>query len=230
MGLLKKITRPISKVLDKIVPNEIKPALPFLAAAVPFLAPTSGMFATMAGRAALSGGSNLLAQLAQEGSEGDFSGLSTLLAAGTGALSAPQVSKTNLASPGDYFRMRSELAGGEGFTNQGLEYLAKGADFLGGGGPGNQAFEGSAVDILGKGGTKAGFDMATAKAAAIPITQGTTDLAVAEGRRLEKQQAIDDALAQAELLADSGARAAAIRQFMEGAGYFSDEEIEETIC
>jgi hypothetical protein len=39
MGFLKKITRPISRVLDKIVPNEIKPALPFLAAAAPFMAP-----------------------------------------------------------------------------------------------------------------------------------------------------------------------------------------------
>jgi hypothetical protein len=28
----KKITKPIAKVLDKIVPNEIKPALPFIAA------------------------------------------------------------------------------------------------------------------------------------------------------------------------------------------------------
>jgi hypothetical protein len=36
---VKSITKPIAKVLDKIVPNEIKPALPFLAAAVPFLAP-----------------------------------------------------------------------------------------------------------------------------------------------------------------------------------------------
>jgi hypothetical protein len=35
------VTRPISKVLDKIVPNEIKPALPFLAAAVPFMLPGS---------------------------------------------------------------------------------------------------------------------------------------------------------------------------------------------
>ena len=39
MGFLKKLTKPISKVLDKIVPNEIKPALPFLAAAAPFMAP-----------------------------------------------------------------------------------------------------------------------------------------------------------------------------------------------
>ena len=63
----------------------------------------------------------------------------------------------------------------------------------------------------------------------VPFTQATTDLAVADARRLEKQQAIDDALAQAELLEDSGARAAAIRQFMEAAGYFSEDEIVETI-
>jgi hypothetical protein len=39
MGFLKKITRPISRALDKIIPNEVKPALPFLAAAAPFMAP-----------------------------------------------------------------------------------------------------------------------------------------------------------------------------------------------
>ena len=65
MGFLKKITRPISRVLDKIVPNEIKPALPFLAAAAPFLAP--GIMGTsMLQRALVSGGLNLGSQLAQE--------------------------------------------------------------------------------------------------------------------------------------------------------------------
>ena len=100
MGLLKKfkkavkkITKPVSRFLDKVVPNEIKPFLPYAAAAVPFLAPTAGIFGSMAGRAALSGGANLLSQLSQEGSEGDFSGLSALLASGTGALSAPGAQK-----------------------------------------------------------------------------------------------------------------------------------------
>jgi hypothetical protein len=37
--VFKKVTKPFAKVLDKIVPNEIKPALPYLAAAFPFLAP-----------------------------------------------------------------------------------------------------------------------------------------------------------------------------------------------
>ena len=72
MGLFKKIFRPIRKVLDKVVPNEIKPFLPYAAAAVPFLAPTSGIFGTMAGRAALAGGANIAAQLAQEGADDDI--------------------------------------------------------------------------------------------------------------------------------------------------------------
>ena len=32
---VKKITRPIAKVLDKVVPNEIKPFLPYAAAVAP---------------------------------------------------------------------------------------------------------------------------------------------------------------------------------------------------
>ncbi len=44
MGFLKKITRPISRVLDKIVPNEIKPFLPYAAALAPVLGPQMGLF------------------------------------------------------------------------------------------------------------------------------------------------------------------------------------------
>ena len=223
MGFLKKITRPISRVLDKIVPNEIKPALPFLAAAAPFMAP--GIMGTsMLQRALVSGGLNLGAQLAQEGSEGEFSPLSVALASGIGALSAPgtpevvgSAGETITAaqpSAADFFS--GKAAGMKpGFAKSGLGALEKSANYLTG-----------AAETL----TNNPFSMEGLKASIVPITQGTTDLAIAEGRRLEKQQAIDDALAQAELLEDSGARAAAIRQFMEGAGYFSDEEIEETIA
>ena len=235
MGFLKKITRPISKVLDKIVPNEIKPALPFLAAAAPFMAP--GIMGTgMLQRALVSGGLNLGAQLAQEGSEGEFDALSVALASGIGALSAPgtpggrtlpdgsggsysqvmggnKLASAGTPSAGDYLRGLSDSGG---ITDQTLNFLGKGSDKLIG------LSEGLANEGI--------FSKAGAKALSIPLTQGTMDLASAEARRLEKQQAIDDALAQAELLADSGARAAAIRQFMEGAGYFSDEEIEETIA
>ena len=190
MGFLKKITRPISRVLDKIVPNEIKPALPFLAAAAPFMAP--GIMGiggnTMLSRALISGGLNLGSQLAQEGSEGDFSPLSVALASGIGALSAPNAASTIRGVDPNFVGPRPAP---EGILGQGKEFLAKSAEFLG-------PQTGGAVDILGKGGTQAGLNLETAKAAMVPFTQATTDLAVAEARRLEKEQAIDDALAQAE--------------------------------
>ena len=85
MGFLKKLTKPISKFLDKIVPNEIKPALPYLSAFAPFMLPHTGIMSSMLGRGLTMGGLNIGSQLAQEGSEGEFSGLSALLAAGTGA-------------------------------------------------------------------------------------------------------------------------------------------------
>ena len=66
MGFLKKIFKPVSKVLDKIVPNEIKPALPYLSAFAPMLLPTTGIFGSMLGRGLTSGGLNLASQLAQE--------------------------------------------------------------------------------------------------------------------------------------------------------------------
>ena len=97
MGLLKKITRPISKVLDKVIPNEIKPALPFIAAAgIPlgfasglgsFLAPT--LSSTLQG-AIGSGILNLGAQASQEGFDKRGLNLGSLgLASLGGALAAP---------------------------------------------------------------------------------------------------------------------------------------------
>jgi hypothetical protein len=97
--VVKAITKPISKVLDKIVPNEIKPILPYAAALFPFLAP--GAFGAMASglgsfgisnpliqRGLLSGGLNLVSQASQEGAaERGINPLSLALAAGTGALS-----------------------------------------------------------------------------------------------------------------------------------------------
>ena len=85
MGLLKKIFKPVSKVLDKIVPNEIKPILPYLAAFAPHLAGMQGIMGSgMMQRALMSGGLNIGAQLAQEGNEGDVNWLSTALASGVG--------------------------------------------------------------------------------------------------------------------------------------------------
>ena len=129
----KKITKPIARFLNKFIPNELKPFLPYAAAAVPFLAPASGIFATMAGRGLLSGGANIFSQLAQEGNEGEISGLSALLAAGTGALSAPG---RTVGIDGDTVGGAKEFFGAkargmdEGILRSGAEFLEKTAGGL----------------------------------------------------------------------------------------------------
>ena len=97
-GLLKKITRPIAKILDKVVPNEIKPALPYLAAAVPFMLPagfTMGGLSSAMSRALASAAASSVSQLSQEGA--DKRGLNpftTALSGISGYLATPGASGT----------------------------------------------------------------------------------------------------------------------------------------
>ena len=90
-----KITKPIAKVLDKIVPNEIKPALPFIAAALPFMLPagfTIGSLGTAASRAIAMAAANAGSQLSQEGAEKYGLNIPSVgLSALGGYLSAPGV-------------------------------------------------------------------------------------------------------------------------------------------
>ena len=250
--LVKKITKPVAKVLDKVVPNEIKPALPYLAAFAPFMfGPSfgtgfaSGIFKTAAGqqmaaRALAAGAANLGAQLAQEGSEGDFSGISTLLAAGTGALTAPGAGDalSNMTTRGVELsqgatgqQLQRSLANRSLLTKAkdfGLTTLAKGADFLS-----VDPYSGGVGDILRPGGTKVGLNMATAQAASIPFTQGSTDLAMATARKALKDY--EDELAEYERVtgeaqtASDDARRAAIRAAMI-AGNHSEDVIAETFA
>ena len=214
MGFLKKITRPISRVLDKIVPNEIKPALPFLAAAAPFFGPTSGIMGTGIKRLLAGGGLNLAAQLAQEGSEGDFNPLSFGIAALTAGATDPGASSylQSLKSPtGDFAPARTGL---QKFTDSALDLGIKGVDKL-------QGLQAAVAD-------KGILSLEGAKLASIPATQGTIDLAFAEQNRLNKQQIIDDALGGLGEGASDADRALAIRLAMQQYG-FSEDEIEETI-
>ena len=176
MGFLKKITKPISKVLDKIIPNEVKPFLPYAAAVAPFMAPAGIMGTSMLQRALISGGLNLGAQLAQEGSEGDFNPLSVLLAGGTGALTAPNAASSIRGVDPKFIGPRTAP---QGILGQGREFLAKGAEGLQG---------------IATAGKKDLFSMAGLKLASIPVTQGTMDVAVAGARR--EQKAYDEALAE----------------------------------
>ena len=233
MGLLKKIFKPVAKVLDKVVPNEIKPFLPYAAAVAPFMMPAgfgtgfaSGLFKTqaaqqMAARALLGGGLNIAGQLSQEGSEGDINLLSAGLGALTGAMTAPgaadtftgmtTASKLKGAPPGMFDRVME----GRSFLTQakdlGLTGLAKGSEMFAAG-----------IDKP--------FSMAGLKAATLPAAVATGDVMQAQARQLEKQAAIDAALAEAEALGADADRAAAIRLAMQAYGFFTDEEIENTIA
>ena len=90
---VKKVTKPIAKVLDKVVPNEIKPALPFLAAAAPFIIGPMGLNLGLgtAASTAVGAGANLFSQLSQEGADKyGINPISLGLAALSGGLSSAQ--------------------------------------------------------------------------------------------------------------------------------------------
>ena len=223
MGFLKKIFKPVSKVLDKVIPNEIKPFLPYAAAFAPMFAPgIMGAFGGSAlSRAAIGGGLNIFGQLAQEGNEGDINLLSAGLGALTGAMTGPgaadkfsSMTTKGAMDPALGSSVQGDILANRSFltkaTDAGLEGLAKGSKMF-------------------AAGMDKPFSMAGLKAATLPAATATGDVMEASARQLEKQQAIDDALAQAELIEDSGARAAAIRNAMNAYGFFTDEEIDDTI-
>jgi len=175
---VKKITRPVSKVLDKIVPNEIKPALPYLAAFAPYMLPGGGIFSSMIGRGLGSAGANAFSQLAQEGNEGELNALSLLLAGGQGALTAPGAGETlrGMKSPvGDFDPARNVFQKARDFGSEGLANLADKA------GGARDTIRG-ALDLDP---TKANLTL-LGEAAATPISLGTGDLAYADAMRTKK--------------------------------------------
>ena len=228
MGWLKKLTKPISKVLDKIIPNEIKPALPYLAAFAPFMGPTQGIMGSgMLRRGLMSGALNLGSQLAQEGSEGEFDPLSLALASGIGAFSAPGTEgytgtdrflgpdgkminvPYEIPAQGGAERFFMDKASGmdPGWMKSGTQMLGTGAKYL----------TGAAETLQNEPFSKAGL-----KAAIVPFSQGTGDLA-----RISAQQALDEYNAGLEEGSDAwyddNARGVAIRSAMEAAGHVEDD-------
>jgi hypothetical protein len=186
MGFFKKIFKPVSKVLDKIIPNEIKPLLPYAAAFAPYMLPagmtfgaTSGIMSNpMFSRALASGGANLFSQLAQEGNEGDVNLMSTGLASLQGAMGAEgaadkfrsyknptAISRAGGNMPGQGYGGfdKTNLSFLDKAKNFGLEGLAKGSEFVGKSG-----------DILRPGGEALTMSNAIT-AAGLPFSQGTGD-------------------------------------------------------
>jgi len=237
MGFLSKIFKPVSKVLDKIVPNEVKPFLPYAAAFAPMFAPGI-MGSSMLSRGLMSGGLNIGAQLAQEGNEGDINELSALLAGGIGALTAPGAGDTlrggtmaqdpsMLTREGVMSQMSNAPMGANSLDaaqpflsrtgDSALNFLAKGADKL------------SAVNTAGAANP---FSMDGLKAAALPFAQGTGDVMYQEGVNSLKDYEIalrdyENSLAEGQFASDSGRRAAIINAMT---GNHTQEVIDQTLA
>ena len=229
--LVKKITKPIAKVLDKVVPNEIKPALPYLAAFAPILGPQMGLLSglTKLQAAGVYGLGSLGAQLAQEGSEGDFDIAPIVAAAGSAYLAQPTpgggpsgIQSLKLNVPGKEGTMGyPELTFAEKAQNVGIKALQGAEKFFQQGQAASQAGEG----ILK---TTAAIGKAAGPAVTTQITQDAINTA---------QQALDDYNAelaeyerrtgQAQTASDD-ARRAAIRAAMI-AGNHSEDVITETL-
>ena len=192
--VIKKITKPVSKVLDKIVPNEIKPLLPYAAAFMPYMLPGGGIISG----ALRSAGANAIGQLSQEGNEGELNALSLLLAGAQGAGTA-QGAGSRLRDMTSRTAIGGEIPGGS-MPGQGIggfkyqmpkdrTFFRKLADF-GLEGSANLADKlGTARDTLGGAldldPTSANFEI-LGKAATAPIAQGTGDVSYAEGVKQKK--------------------------------------------
>ena len=228
MGLLKKIFKPVSRVLDKIVPNEVKPFLPYAAAFAPMFAPgIMGAFGGSAlSRAAIGGGLNIFGQLAQEGNEGDINLLSAGLGALTGAMTGPNAADkfSSMTTKGSFAGVPDAITGGQkaldaAMQNRtlltqakdlGLEGLAKGSDMF-------------------AAGMKKPFSMAGLKAATLPAATATGDLMFAQAKRdQDEADRLADEEAENEYASDAS-RAFAIRQSMESYG-FTEQEILDAIA
>ena len=203
MGFLKKtlrkFTRPVSRVLDKIVPNEIKPLLPYAAAFAPYMLPMNGIFATMAGRGLASAGANAVSQLSQEGNEGELNALSLLLAGAQGAGAADDAgSKLRGFKTPKEISGYEKIAGGSmpgqglgGFKTEyeKLGFFDKLKNFSLEGGANLSDKAAGARDslrgVLDLDPTKANLKTIT-EAGALPFSQATGDLAYAQGVKQQK--------------------------------------------
>jgi hypothetical protein len=224
MGFFKKIFKPVSRVLDKIIPNEIKPALPFAAAFAPYLLPTGIMGAGMAQRALMGGGLNILGQLSQEGNEGDINVLSAGLGALTGAMTAP--GSAGGRAIGDTGASYSQYMGGDKLASTGTQsfqdFARSGIERFG---------ADSAIGEIAKGGIKAADFMQAPGLLkyTTPVAQGTGDLMFAQAKRDQDEY---DRMMEEESEADAASdatRAFAIRRAMEAQGA-TEEEILDAIA
>ena len=232
-----------SSASRKFIPRELRPALPFLSAAVPFIVPGAGIFSGPFGRALLSSGTNLLAQGLADPEAEDLNLLSAGLAGLTGALSSPEVSGSMRSGieKGIPYKdvatdtvMRPDVGFLQGAENIGREGIASMSDFVTGTGETFKKFgrdPGALFDAGVKGARFPGLkELGTA--ITIPAAQATGDLAYTEAQKALRAfndfEAEEMARAGADMEAIASARRSAIREAMEVSG-FEEDEIMETL-
>jgi len=249
--VVNKVAKPFRKISQKFIPKEARFALPFLAAATPFMLPAggfgaSGLFSSAAGRGFLSSLANVAGQAGADPEGDDINLLSTILAGGTGALSTPKMGDTlrsnmNLPAttareagimqasginPGDIAGVGNTgfLAGAE---NLGREGLAKAADYLSASREGIAGLGADPGSLFSKEGAKG-----LAKAAAVPFSQGSGDVAKASADKMLRDFEEADAAEQAQIeettTANESERADLQMTFMRQAN-IGEDEIQETL-
>ena len=197
----KKITGGAAKVLDKLVPNELKPLLPYAAAFMPYmLGPAAGMGGSQGIMALLRRGlltgalPNAVAQLAQEGNEGELNPLSLAMATGSGIFSgqgagdmfrgAMNKGVPATGTPGvagqEFSNVLSNAKTGA-FDTSGLTGLDKAKNFMLKGGAKLADTAAGASKILRDPFAKNTSLLDVAKVGAVPFSQATGDLAYAQG-------------------------------------------------
>jgi hypothetical protein len=237
-----------SSASRKLIPRELRPALPFLSAAVPFIVPGSGIFSGPLGRALLSSGTNLLAQGLADPEAEDLNLLSAGLAGLTGALSSPELSdsmragidtgttarEAGIMSQAGRTAVEPSIGFMQGAENIGREGIASMSDFVTGTGETFKKFgrdPGALFDAGVKGARFPGLkELGTA--ITIPAAQATGDLAYTEAQKALRAfndfEAEEMARAGADMEAIASARRSAIREAMEVSG-FEEDEIMETL-
>jgi hypothetical protein len=242
---VKKITKPFAKVLDKIVPNEIKPALPFIAAAVPFLAPALLPGLTAMQYAAISAGANAASQLSQEGAaKYGINPISLGLSALSGYGAAPGAgqelagakivgsSPAGSISAGELAKLQGiDSASQLGYSTD-LSFLDKAQNVALGLGESSANYLGKGTDVVNKLTGPAeitGSDLLTLGKTALPgQAMAVGDLAYNNAMKALDEYDQQQAALGAMGVANTEGRKAAIRRAMGLAGY-TEPEIETTL-
>ena len=262
----KELKNPIDDILDfgtdtfkkagtavrKLTPRELRPALPFLSAAVPFMLPGGFMLGglnPMLSRGIMSALANATSQEALD-PEGDINYLSTALAGLTGAGSAEGAGEALRGMRGGPYTtdkagilsslkdaplgadtLAKSIPDTRGFFGKardlGLTGLGEAADFLGGSRETLGKLGSGEMDLFTKEGAKA-----LGKAAAVPASQGSGDLAYAfaskamrDFEEAELEELRQAGLSETEMML---ARRNAITEAMTDA-LFEEEDINATL-